>query len=328
MTNLADASPRRTATPAQKQVWWRTSSRRRSRIIAFYAMIAPWLIGFVLLGVVPLVVGFVASFTNYDGLNVATVKWIGLRNYNRVLQDSEAINAFYRTVVWSLLNVPLWLAASFSLALILNQGIRARGLFRTLFYLPSIVPAVGAVWAWRLLLDPNNGVVNAIISIFRPGTAILWTTDYALPSLTMIAVWQGVGVGMVIFLAGLQGIPRELEEAAHIDGASKLRVFRHVTIPLMTPVIFFQLVLAIIGSFQQYALPMLLAGGRMSSVPPQAAYFYVVHVMRQIFTFSRFGYGLALMWLLFVVIVLLTILVFWTSRFWVHYEVDVDGEKN
>ena len=170
-------------------------------------------------------------------------------------------------------------------------------------------------------------MVNAIISIFRPGTAILWTTDYALPSLTMIAVWQGVGVGMVIFLAGLQGIPPELEEAAHIDGASKLGVFRHVTIPLMTPVIFFQLVLAIIGSFQQFALPMLLAGGRMSSVPPQAAYFYVVHVMRQIFTFSRFGYGLALMWLLFVVIVLLTILVFWSSRYWVHYEVDMAEDK-
>jgi multiple sugar transport system permease protein len=285
------------------------------------------LIGFVLLGVVPLVIGFITSFTNYDGLNVGSVKWLGTRNYARVFLDSEAKNAFYRTLLWCLLNVPLWLAASFSLALILNQAIRARGFFRTLFYLPSIIPAVGAVWAWRLLLDPNNGVVNAVISIFRPGTAILWTTEYALPSLAMISVWQGVGVGMVIFLAGLQGIPPELEEAAHIDGASKLGVFRHVTIPLMTPVIFFQLVLAIIGSFQQFALPMLLAGGRMSSVPPQDAYFFVVHVMRQIFTFSRFGYGLALMWLLFVVIVAFTILVFWSSRYWVHYEVDIAGEK-
>jgi multiple sugar transport system permease protein len=175
---------------------------------------------------------------------------------------------------------------------------------------------------------PNNGVLNAIISIFRPGTAILWTTDYALPSLTMISVWQGAGVGMVIFLAGLQGIPRELEEAAYLDGASKLRSFRHITIPLMTPVIFFQLVLAIIGSLQQYALPMLLAGGRIGSVPPRDAYFFVVHVMRQIFTFSRFGYGLALMWLLLVVIVVLTIIVFGSSRYWVHYEVEIAGEKS
>jgi multiple sugar transport system permease protein len=290
-------------------------------------MISPWLIGFVLLGVIPLVVGFITSFTNYDGLNVATVKWLGGRNYSRIFQDSEALLAFRRTLLWSAINVPIWLVFSFSLALILNQSIRARGFFRTLFYLPSIIPAVGAVWAWRLLLDPNNGVVNAIISIFRPGTAILWTTEYALPSLTMISVWQGAGVGMVIFLAGLQSIPRELEEAAHLDGATKLGVFRHITIPLMTPVIFFQLVLAIIASLQQFALPMLLAGGRMGSVPPRDAYFFVVHVMRQIFTFSRFGYGLALMWLLFVVVVVLTVVVFWSSRFWVYYEVDVAKEQ-
>ncbi|MBV7330399.1 sugar ABC transporter permease [Chloroflexi bacterium TSY] len=311
----------------EKRSWWSRRSRRTTRRLAFYAMISPWLIGFIALGVIPLVVGLLTSFTNYDGLNVDTVKWIGTRNYERVFLDSEAQHAFRRTLLWSLLNVPIWLVLSFILALILNQSIRARGFFRTLFYLPSIIPAVGAVWAWRLLLDPNNGVINAIISIFRPGTAILWTTEYALPALTMLSVWQGAGVGMVIFLAGLQGIPRELEEAAFLDGASTLRVFRHVTIPLMTPVIFFQLILAIIGSLQQFALPMLLAGGRMGSVPPRAAYFFVVHVMRQIFTFSRFGYGLALMWLLFIVIVVLTIVVFWSSRFWVYYEVDIAGKE-
>jgi multiple sugar transport system permease protein len=327
MANLAQVDSPAYRANAGRTVWKRLRTRRAARVLAFYAMISPWFIGFILLGIVPLVVGFITSFSNYDGINVDSVKWIGGRNYSRIFQDSEALYAFRRTLLWSALNVPLWLVASFSLALILNQGIRARGFFRTLFYLPSIIPAVGAVWAWRLLLDPNNGVVNAVISLFVPGTAILWTTDYALPSLTMISVWQGVGVGMVIFLAGLQGIPRELEEAAHLDGASKLRVFRHVTIPLMTPVIFFQLVLAIIGSLQQFALPMLLAGGRIGSVPPRAAYFFVVHVMRQIFTFSRFGYGLALMWVLFVIIVILTLLIFRSSRFWVYYEVDVAGEK-
>ena len=327
MANLAQTTSTRGQVQPRQRAWWQPRNRRAARSLAFYAMISPWLIGFLVLGVIPLVVGLLASFTNYDGLNVDAYKWIGLRNYNRIFQDSEALAAFQRTLLWSALNVPIWLVLSFTLALILNQGIRARGFFRTIFYLPSIIPAVGAVWAWRLLLDPNNGVVNAIISIFRPGTAILWTTDYALQSLTMMSVWQGAGVGMVIFLAGLQGIPRELEEAAHLDGASKLQVFRHVTIPLMTPVIFFQLVLAIIGSLQQFALPMLLAGGRMGSVPPRAAYFFVVHVMRQIFTFSRFGYGLALMWILFVVVVVLTLLVFRTSRFWVFYEVEIEGEK-
>ncbi len=326
MTNLTQASPP-TYAPKTNQKSARRRSRSASRSLAFYAMISPWLIGFLLLGVIPLVVGLLASFTNYDGLNVDAFKWLGMRNYSRVFQDSEALYAFQRTLLWSALNVPIWLILSFTLALILNQGIRARGFFRTLFYLPSIIPAVGAVWAWRLLLDPNNGLVNAIINIFRPGTAVMWTTDYALQSLTMIAVWQGAGVGMVIFLAGLQGIPRELEEAAFLDGASTLQSFRHITIPLMTPVIFFQLVLAIIGSLQQFALPMLLAGGRMGSVPPRAAYFFVVHVMRQIFTFSRFGYGLALLWMLFIVVVVLTIIVFGSSRFWVHYEVEIAGEK-
>lgn len=326
MANTAQLRPPASAAKTNRR-FWQPRGRRAARSYAFYAMISPWLIGFILLGVVPLVVGLLASLTNYDGINVDSFKWIGMRNYGRVFQDSEALHAFRRTLLWSALNVPIWLALSFVLALILNQSIRARGFFRTLFYLPSIIPAVGAVWAWRLLLDPNNGVVNAMISLFRPGTAILWTTDYALQSLTMIAVWQGAGVGMVIFLAGLQGIPRELEEAAFLDGASTLESFRYITIPLMTPVIFFQLVLAIIGSLQQFALPMLLAGGRLGSVPPRDAYFFVVHVMRQIFTFSRFGYGLALLWLLFVVIVALTIVVFWSSRFWVHYEVDIAEDK-
>lgn len=317
-TTLSANQPRR-------WFWQRTYSRRITRSIAFYAFISPWLIGFVLLGIIPLAVGILASFTNYDGINVETVKWLGSRNYSRVFNDSEAIYAFQRTLLWSALNVPIWLVVSFTLALILNQGIKARGFFRTLFYLPSIIPVVAVVWAWRLLLDPNNGVLNAIISIFRPGTAILWTTEYALPSLTAISVWKGAGVGMVIFLAGLQGIPRELEEAAVIDGATRLRVFLHVTIPLMTPVIFFQLILGIIGSLQQFDLPVLLAGGRIGSVPPRAIYFYVVHTMQQIFTFSRFGYGLALMWLLFVVIVIFTIIVFRTSRYWVYYEVEAKG---
>jgi multiple sugar transport system permease protein len=328
MAHIAQSSPSPYAAKARKGFFGQARGRRGSRAFMFYMMIMPWFLGFLLLGVIPLVVGLLASFTNYDGLNVDTFKWLGTRNYERVLQDSEALHSFRRTLLWSLINVPMWLIISFTMALILNQSIRARGFFRTLFYLPSIIPAVGAVWAWRLLLDPNNGVFNAIINIFRPGTAILWTTEYALPSLAMISVWQGAGVGMVIFLAGLQGIPRELEEAANLDGASTLRVFRHITIPLMTPVIFFQLLLAIIGSLQQFALPMLMAGGRIGSVPPSAAYFYVVHVMRQIFTFSRFGYGLALMWLLFIVVVVLTIIVFRSSRYWVYYEVDVSKDQS
>jgi multiple sugar transport system permease protein len=271
MTTTTETTLAKSPVKGKRRFWQRPLTRRTSRTIAFYAFISPWLLGFVLLGIIPLLVGLLISLTNYDGLSVATVKFIGLRNYTRFLEDEDALHAFRRTLLWSAINVPIWLVVSFALALILNQSIRARGFFRTLFYLPSIIPIVGVVWAWRLILDPNNGLLNAFLSLFRPGTAILWTTEFALPALTMISVWQGLGVGMVIFLAGLQGIPRELEEAALIDGATRLKVFRHVTIPLMTPVIFFQLVLAIISSLQQFALPVLLAGGRMSSLPPRAA---------------------------------------------------------
>lgn len=304
----------------------RASARTWRRAAAFYLFIAPWLIGFVLLGVVPLILGFLTSLTNYDGLNLADVKFVGLRNYTRLLEDPDAAFSFQRTLLWSALNVPVWLILSFALALILNQNIRGRGAFRTLYYLPSLIPLVATIWIWRIFLDTNYGLLNGIISLVRPGTAIPWLSEHALPSLTAIAVWTGLGSGMVIFLAGLQGIPTELEEAARIDGANRWHVLRYVTIPLMTPVIFFQLILALIGSFQALAVPLLLAGSGQGSVPPRATYLYMVHTYRQIFVYQRFGYGTALLWLLFVVILALTLLLFRTSRYWVHYEVSIEGE--
>src|SRR5688572_29542054 len=146
---------------SKKWFWQRPLTRRASRTIAFYAFISPWLLGFILLGVIPLLVGLLTSLTNYDGLSVSAVKFVGLRNYTRFFEDEEALHAFRRTLLWSAINVPIWLITSFTLALILNQAIRARGFFRTLFYLPSIIPIVGVVWAWRLILDPNNGLLNA-----------------------------------------------------------------------------------------------------------------------------------------------------------------------
>lgn len=303
------------------------STRHARKTAAFYAFIAPWLLGFLLLGVIPMVLGFLTSLTNYDGLNLDSLKFVGLGNYERILADRDAMFGVTRTLVWSLLNVPIWLIGSFALALILDQSIRAKGIFRTLFYLPSVIPLVAIVSAWRIFLDANNGLMNAIISIFQPGTAINWfSNEYSLQTLTLISVWTGLGGGMVIFLAGLQGIPSELKEAAQIDGATNWRVIRHVTLPLMTPVIFFQLVLALISSFQQFIVPMVMAGGRLGSVPPRSTYLYMIHVNRQIFTFQRFGYGIAMLWVLFVVIVVFTIIVFWSARYWVYYETDLSNK--
>ena len=305
----------------------RGMTRQQRRTLSFYTFILPWLLGFIFLGIIPLVIGFLTSLTNYDGINIATIKFMGAANYLRAFKDPDVIFSLGRTLIWMLLNLPIWLVMSFILALILNQDVKGRGIFRTLYYLPSVVPTVAAITAWKVFLDKNNGLLNGAISLFRPGTAIGWLSSYAMQGMTMIAVWGGLGVGMIIFLAGLQGIPEELIEAAKIDGANTFQVFRHITLPLMTPVLFFQLVMGLISSFQQLNLPLILTNVGLSQgqVPPRAIYLYMIHDYQQIFVSSRYGYGTALLWILFVGVILLTALVFWSGNFWVYSDAPKEG---
>ena len=303
------------------------SARTRRKTLEFYLFIAPWLLGFVFLSIIPLAGGFATSLTNYDGLNLSHIKFLGAANYLRAFNDADARYALGRTLIWAALNVPLWMVLSFGLALILNQDVRGRSFFRTLFYLPTIIPVVPMVWIWKIFLDQNNGLLNAMISVFRPGTAVPWLSQHALVGLTAIAAFSGLGWGMVVFLAGLQDIPDELVEAARIDGASAWQVLRHITLPLMTPVIFFVLVLGVISSFQQFILPLLLGTGTTQlNFPPRDAYFFMVHTYLQLFSHQRFGYGTALLWLLFIVILALTLVLFRTQRYWVY--TDAGTEDN
>ncbi len=308
----------------------RTLTRSQRRTLTFYLFVSPWLLGFVLLGVFPLLVGLLTSFTNYDGLNLPTVKFVGMENYARAFEDPDVSFSLVRTILWGLANLPLWLVFSFLLALILNQDVKGRGFYRTLFYLPSLIPFTVAVSAWRVILEQNFGMLNALISAFTPEpVAIGWLTDYSLPGMTSIAIWNGLGAGMVIFLAGLQGIPDELKESAQIDGANGWQVFRHITLPLMTPVIFFQLVMGLIGAFQQLNLPLLFTkvGIAASAVPPRPIYLYMIHTYRQIFTNGRYGYGTALLWMLFIGILILTWIVFWSEKFWVYTGAAEEGDN-
>jgi multiple sugar transport system permease protein len=311
----------------QNQNWLqrRLSTRQARKTMTFYAFISPWLLGLILLTILPLGVGLITSMTNYDGLNIDTVKWVGFDNYERILQDRTAERAIQTTVRFVGVNVPLWLVLSFGLALLLDQSIRARGIFRTLFYLPSIVPIVATAWTWRMVLAKNGGLLNGILSFLEPGKALNWLSgDQVFWSVTAVAVWTGLGGGMVIFLAGLQNIPDELKEAARLDGAGYWRIIRHVTIPLMTPLIFFQLVLGLIGAFNQFLVPLLLAGNPgdagLGRRPSQDSYLYMIHTFRQIFTYGRFGYGIALLMVILLVIIVLTIVIFGSARFWVYYE--------
>jgi multiple sugar transport system permease protein len=308
----------------------RVLNRRQRRTLQFYMFISPWLIGFILLGVFPLVVGFLTSTTNYDGLNLLNLKFLGAANYLRAFQDPEVKFSFSRTIAWLLVNLPLWLITSFILAMILNQGIKGQGIFRTLYYLPSIVPGAAAILAWKIILDKNNGLLNGVISVFNPGTAVGWLSNYALEGMTMIAVWTGLGAGMVIFLAGLQGIPDELLEAAKIDGANSRQSFRYITLPLMTPVIFFQLILGLVGAFQQLNLPLLLNNVGLTgsgAVPSRAIYLYMIHTYSQIFTFRLYGYGTALLWMLFLGTIIVTGFFFWSQKFWVYSDLPNEGGR-
>jgi multiple sugar transport system permease protein len=315
------------ATETSRSQPWKNKSgkpfltRQRRRTLTFYLLISPWLLGFIFLAIIPLVIGLLTSFTNYDGLNIDSLKFVGMDNYARAIGDPDVKFSVGRTLLWGALNLPLWLGLSFLMALILNQDVKGRGAFRTIFYLPSLIPIAVAITAWRIILEPNFGMLNTLISQFTPEpVAIKWLSDYALLGMTGISIWLGLGVGMIIFLAGLQGIPDELKEAARIDGANDWQVFRHIILVLMTPIIFFQLVMGLIGSFQQLNLPLLItrSGIASTSVAPRPIYLYMIHTYQQIFTNGRYGYGTALLWLLFIGILILTGIVFWSKKFWVY----------
>jgi multiple sugar transport system permease protein len=295
--------------------------------VSFYLFVGPWIIGFLVLGLVPLVLGFLTSFTDYNGFNLPRVVFVGFRNYANAFQSLDVAHALGRTLFFAVLSVPLGIILGVGLAVVLNQAIPARGAFRTLFYLPTVIPIVATVWIWELFLDANYGLVNAVISVIAPNVLIKWMVDYPTGVLIALTLWTGVGSGMVIFLAGLQGVPNELKEAAKIDGAGTGGIFRSITLPLLTPVIFFELILGIIGALQVLVAPLLLAGATLSSVPPPQNYFYLVEVYEQVFAHQNFGYGTALLWLLFVVIVLFSTIVFRSARYWVYYEVDQEGAK-
>ena len=317
------------ATHVLPQSWPRSAAWRRRgfrRGLTFYLLISPWLIGFVLLGAIPLAAAFVMSFTNYDGLNLDYLSFVGADNYTRALGDADAQYALGRTLLLMAVVVPVGLVLQLVLALMVNQRIRFSNFFRTVFYLPYVIPVVASVWIWKIFVDPTGGLLNALIGTVLPDANIRWLVDYPTAVLAVLTIWAAAGGGMVVFLAGLQGIPAEYREAAMIDGASRTQVTRYITLPLLTPVIFFNLVTGIIVALQILVQPMLLSPGILGlnpgTVPPRDNYLYVVHAYIEIFTKQLFGYGSALLWVLFAVVLGLTVLLFKTSRRWVFYGVE------
>jgi ABC-type sugar transport system permease subunit len=308
----------------------RRASRRRRETLAFYGFLSPWLIGFVLLASVPLVLAFAMSLSNLTPVNLHTnLHYVGADNYVRAWHDHEMWYAFERTGILMATIVPLWLVTQLGLALLLNAGLRFLGLWRTLFYVAVVVPIVAKASIWKAMTDPDGGLLNRILGALGGSSNVSWLVDHSTATLLMLLVWGSAGLGMLIFLAGLRGIPEELYEVARIDGAGVFRRFFTITIPLLTPVIMFQLVWGLFNAANVLAEPILLSPGLQSgigSTVPSQNTFVNLYALQRIFGEGDFGYGAAIAWIFVLLLVIVTTLVFWSGRFWVFQTREQYGE--
>jgi multiple sugar transport system permease protein len=287
--------------------------RRESR--AGLLFVLPWLLSLLIFTTYPVLAAFYLSFTEYNVVQPPT--WVGLRNYRTMLTADPAFWTSVRnTTFYTLLAVPLGLAGSLGLALLLNLRVRGLGVYRTLVYLPALVPPVASAIIFISMFDPDGGLINAVLQqVGLPGLGWLHDPTWSKPALVIMSLW-GLGAGALIFLAGLQEIPPALLEAAAIDGAGPWQRFRHVTLPLLTPVILFNLVIGVIGSFHVFT-PALVSGGTTGK-PLESTLMFMVHIYRNAFRYFAMGYASALAVVLFVAVLVLTFAIFWSARAWVY----------
>lgn len=305
------------ASQAVRRQSWLGSPLQRREAIEGYLWISPWVIGFVVFSLGPILASFYLSLTRYK--IGGSPEWLGLANYREAFfVDKLFWPSLSRTAYFSIASVVLGVILSLLAAILLNQNLRGKAVFRALYYLPSLTPVVALAILWQWLLQPQLGLVNYLLSyagIQGPG----WLTDrnWAIPAVILITLWSSVGGGrMIIFLAGLQGIPKELQEASEIDGANAWQRFRNVTVPLISPVILFNFILGVIGSFSVFSLAYIATAGG----PNYATWFYMLHLYNNAFTYFQMGYASALAWIFFVLIFILSYLQIKLSDRWVYYE--------
>lgn len=294
-----------------------TKAARRNQVMGML-FISPWLIGFFLFALFPLIASFYLSMTNYDFIREP--KFIGAANYIRLFTaDPDFWTVMYNTFYYVIFGVPLGLAVAFLVANLLNNEIRGRALFRSLIYIPSIVPTVCTAVVWLFIMNVQYGAINGFLKTFGWRTIpFLSSPELAKPSLILIYVWAQ-GTAVVIFLAALQDVPRQLYDAALVDGANAWARFWNVTVPLCSPVILFNFIMGVIASFQDFTLPFVLTGGG----PMKSTEFYVVSLYRNAFVQFSIGKASAMAWILFLIILVFSVVLFRTSARWVFY----GGEK-
>lgn len=281
-----------------------------------YVFLLPWLFGLTVFLVGPIIASAYFSLTEYDVLSPP--KWVGLQNYQQAFfNDRQFWPSLWRTLKYSIVVVPLGLMGSLALAILLNQRLRATNFFRTVFFLPSLTPAVALAVLWTWLFHPTVGPINMFLGWFGiDGPGWLASKDWAMSALIIITLWGVVGGNnMLIFLAGLQGVPQELYEAAELDGAGPWSKFRNVTLPMISPTLLFTLILGVIGALKVFTLAFVATNGG----PSYATWFLALHIYRQAFEYFRMGYGSALAWVFVVILLAFTYLQMVGSRRWVYY---------
>ena len=277
-------------------------------------MISPWLIGFVGLTIGPVAGSAILAFTQWNLL--APPKLIGWANFQTLLGDDLVWTSLYNTGYYTFIGVPVHLLLALLAAIALNVRLRFVNFYRTMVYLPSITPAVASALVWVWIFNPDFGILNALLEMLHlPRSLWIYDPVMAKPSFILMGVW-GIGPQMVIFLAGLQSVPDSIHEAAAIDGASTLQRFRYITLPMLTPVMFFSLVVGIIGSFQVFNTAYIMTQGG----PANATLFYVLYLYRKAWDSLEMGYASALAWLLFLIILAFTLVQFKLANRWVYYE--------
>jgi multiple sugar transport system permease protein len=301
----------------------RRSTQARREALLFWLLIAPWIIGFILLTLGPMLASLYISLTRWDVLTAP--QFIGLDNYIFILsRDSDFRQALKVTTIFAIVSIPLQLMVALGLAILLNEATRMVGLFRTLFYLPAVVAVVASAVLWQWLLNPDVGPINGFLRLFGlQGPKWFADPNWALPGLIIMSIW-GVGGQMLIFLAGLKGIPRSLYEAGEIDGASRVQRFFRITLPMLSSTLFFNLVLGIIGSFQTFGSAWVISSARagIPGGPAKSTLFYMLYTWIKGFGETQMGYAAALSWILFVIILILTLVTLRSSSLWVYYESD------
>jgi ABC-type sugar transport system permease subunit len=281
--------------------------------------LSPWLIGFFAFTFIPIIASLIFSFTDFRLTQPDQIKFIGLNNWAKLFADPLALNALRVTFGFALLSLPIAIALPVLLAALLNSKyLIGKPFFRLLFYLPYMVPAISGIFIWQAFLNGQTGWLNRLLRLFGVVEPPNWLGNefWIGPAMVLMGVW-GVGNAMLITLATLQGVPQELYDAAKVDGAGAVTAFFKVTLPMISPVIFYNLILSVIGLLQYFVVPYVLTRG--TGNPNGAAYFFNMHLYRTAFLFQDMGYGATMAWFIFLIAIVLTVILFATSRRWVYY---------